>query len=185
MRQAAEIVKINDMISREEDPDKIKNYIVQTPFMDGGNKEQYINDLQSKQDASIAEGRRRAFQRVAEGITPKRGMLSHLLETPSETLAVANGQMAVDAWIKQQTKAGKIPSMAEIEQKGIEFGQLYQVPMSTKILEMNEAGKVQGASAKEAAAEIERMKKEEERKKKEEERKKKESSVPPVRMRIE
>jgi hypothetical protein len=149
--EAAEILMINDLISKEVDPNVIKNSIIISPRLSGANKEQYLLKLQTKLGQEVKDGRNLGYRDIQDIIIPKRGMLTDLLETPTETMAVKKAQMAFDDWIDTQTKAGKSPSMMEVRRKAQDLANHYQVGITEKINEMEK-------EAKKTAEEIKRAK---------------------------
>jgi len=131
--QAAEIVQINRKISQGEDPILLRNYIITSPNLTKEDKEQYINKLETKLSSDINEGLKDGYRDIQDIIVPKRGMLSSLLETPLETMAVKKAQMALDEWIQYQLKAEKPPSRQQIRVKAMEIANTYQVPIAEQI----------------------------------------------------
>ena len=138
---ANEIVKINAMISGEEDPNKIRNYVVQTPNLKKEDKEQYLNKLELKLSSDENEGRKVGYSRIKDIIIPKRGILNPLTETPQETLNVRKAQDALDEWIDIQKKGKKYPTSTEIKAKADQFGNMYQIPLAQKMEEIETGAK--------------------------------------------
>jgi hypothetical protein len=139
--EAAEILMINDLISKEVDPNVIKNSIIISPRLSKGNKEQYLLKLETKLTQEVKDGRNLGYKDIQDIIIPKRGMLTDLLETPAETMAVKKAQMAFDDWIDTQIKAGKAPSMMEVRRKAQDLANYYQVGIAEKISEMEKEAK--------------------------------------------
>ena len=86
--QAAEIVKINSMITRDVDANEINNYVIKTNKLLKEDKEQYLNKLSTKLNLEVDNARKSAYKIIQDSIIPKRGMLTNLSETPSETTSV-------------------------------------------------------------------------------------------------
>lgn len=130
---SAEIVKINDMISGEENPEEIKKYIVQTPNLQKEDKEQYLLKLSSNLSSEVETGRKAGYQNIKDLIIPKRGLQADLLETPLETQAVMRSQMQLDMWIDEQRKQKKSPTKREIQTKAMQIAEDNQITMVQKI----------------------------------------------------
>ena len=150
--QANEIVNINGMISREEDPDKIRAHVVRTPNLKKEDKEQYLNKLEVKLSSDEREGRKVGYARIKDIIIPKRGILNPLTETPQETNNVRLAQDALDEWIDIQKKNKKYPTSTDIKAKADELGNMYQVPLASKMEEI-EAGAIKTAKEMKAYSE--------------------------------
>lgn len=135
--RSSEIVKVNDMISREMEPDKIRNYIIQTPYLKDGDKEQYINKLEAKLSADEKEGVRTGYARIKEIIIPKRSILDPVPETPQEVENVRKAQDALDDWVNTQKKNGKYPTSSEIKVKAAAFANMYQTPIPEKMMQID------------------------------------------------
>ncbi|MFA5904885.1 MAG: hypothetical protein WC836_13195 [Desulfobacula sp.] len=146
---ASEIVKINSMIARDESPDKIRSYILRTPKLKKEDKEQYLNKVETKISQEMSEGRSRAYRDIEDIIIPKRGAFANVLKTESETRAVMKAQMALDDWIDTQKKADKNPSVADIRVKAQSLAEQMQVPIATKISEIEGEAKKRAAESKE------------------------------------
>lgn len=131
--QTVEILKINDMISRKEDPDKINDFITTNKNLSFENKEQYLTKLETKQTAEITDGRNKGYKIIQDLIIPKRGMFEKLLQTPLETQAVVDAQLALDTWIDEQIKNKKPPSSDEIRKKAMNLSKFYQPGIADKV----------------------------------------------------
>ena len=134
--QAAEIVKINSMITTGVPSDEINLYVVQSPNLKKEDKEQYINKLGTKLQQELDNARKSAYKIIQDTIIPKRGMMTNLLETPSETTSVMKAQMALDDWIESVTKGGGKLTGKEIKDKALSLSNQYQIPISQKIMEI-------------------------------------------------
>jgi len=134
--EAAEIVRINNLITKEINPNVIRDSIIVSPRLSKGNKEQYLLKLETKLSQEIKDGRNLGYKDIQDIIIPKRGMLANLLETPAETIAVKKAQMALDDWIDTQTKSGKTPTMMEVRRKAQDLANHYQIGIAEKIGEM-------------------------------------------------
>jgi hypothetical protein len=157
--RAKEVVRINAMISREEDPDKIRDEIVRSRKLGKEDYEQYLNKLEGKLTDEMKEGRRRGYEEILNLITPKRGMLATLIQTPVEAVAVSKAQMALDDWIDGQKRQNKMPTLNEIRRKAIELGETYQVPMAEKLREIEEEANRAAAETKKYGEEKTRRRK--------------------------
>jgi hypothetical protein len=147
--QASEIVKINGMISSGEDPEKIRNSIIRSPYIDKEDKEQYINRLETKLASEEDYARKTALKRIKDNIIPKRSLLSALAETPSETRAVADAQDALFSWMDSKKSEGKYLTYDEIMAKAEGLSNAYQVPIATKLEEIESATKEVAEGSKE------------------------------------
>lgn len=134
--RAAEIVKINGMITKGVDPDEINNYVIQSSNIEKQDKKEYINKLNTKLRQEVENARKSAYKIIQDTIIPKRGMMTDLLETPSETTSVMAAQMALDDWITTATKGGAKLTGKEIKEKAISLGNQYQIPISQRIMEI-------------------------------------------------
>ncbi len=150
--EAAEIVMINDLISKNVDPRVIRNSIVISPRLSAGNKEQYINKIETKLSAEIADGKRQGYQDIKDIIfPPARGLsVESLIQTPQQTTAIMRAQIALDEWIDRQVKAEKYPSKNEIRNKGFELANSYNPSISNRIQYIEEKGKKQAEEIRKA-----------------------------------
>jgi len=133
-KQAAEIIKINQMIAGGEDPAKIRNHIAGNPNILPENQEQYIGKLESKLSAEITAGRNDGNTIIHGLIFPKAGLNAAYQNTPLQTQRTAEAQLALDDWIDDQQKAGKSLTRQEIKQKAIAIGHDYSISFA----EMNQ-----------------------------------------------
>lgn len=156
--QAMAIIEANAMISRELDPDEIRFRILTNPNLTKDDQEQYLNKLETTLKSETATGRRSGYQKIRDLIIPKRGMFANLLETPLETDAVMKAQMALDEWIKAQTKEGYAPTKSEVEIKAMELGHSYQVPLSERMRAMQEEAETQVEEMKAVGEKLRRNK---------------------------
>jgi hypothetical protein len=155
LEQAKDIIIINDMISKSEDPDKIRKQII-TANLKKEDKEQYLNKLETDIKSEISEGRKSGYRLIQDLIIPKRGPEADLLETPLETNKVALAQMQLDMWIETEKKNNKTPTMTQIKAKAIELGQANQVGIAERI-------EYEREWAKKTASEIKYLKQKEEK----------------------
>ena len=118
--EAAEIVMINDLISKNVNPNVIRDSIIISPRLKSANKEQYINKLESKLSQEIKDGRNEAYKDIVGIIFPRKGTISldNLIMTPQQTMGILKAQTALDDWIDSQTKANKYPTRNEIRKRG-------------------------------------------------------------------
>lgn len=130
---SAEIVKINDMISKSVEPNEIRSYIVKNPYLAKEDQEQYLNKLETDIKSEISEGRKSGYKLIQDQIIPKRGPAADLLETPLETSKVALAQLQLDTWIDTEKKNNRTPTMTQIKAKAIELGQANQVSIAERI----------------------------------------------------
>ena len=131
---ASEIVLINSFISKGTPPDRIKNYIIQSPNLTGGDKEQYLNKLESKLSTELKEGTRVGYRLINDLIIPKRGQRSKFLQSTLETMRVKEAQQALDDWLGAETAANRQPSKRDIEKKATELSNSFR-PTLTEIIE--------------------------------------------------
>ena len=134
--EAAEIVRTNDMITRDTlPPSAIRNHIITTPGLGKENKEQYINKLETKLGKEIEDGRREGYGDIKNIIFPPAKGLSieSLIQTPQQTYAIMAAQMALDSWINTEVKANRSPLKNEIRRKAQQLAQDYQVKFKDKI----------------------------------------------------
>lgn len=133
--EAAEIVMINDLISKNVNPNVIRDSIIISPRLSGGNKEQYINKIETKLNTEITDGRRQGYQDIKDIIfPPARGLsIESLIQSPQQTTAIVKSQMSLDEWIDRQIKAEKYPSKNEIRNKAFELANTYNPSISSRI----------------------------------------------------
>ncbi len=137
--EAAEIVRINDMISRQTMPTSaIRNHIITTPNLKAPNREQYINKLETKLNAEIKDGRDDGYKEIVNVIFPQvRGLptlpMEKLIQTPQQTYAIMKAQIALDDWINNQIKAEKYPTRKEIRLRAFDLAVEYQPSISDRL----------------------------------------------------
>lgn len=150
---AEEIVKINRMISEGQPANDIRNTIIRSVKLSRQDKEQYLLKLEAKYSDEVTRGRATGYKDIEDLIIPKRGIMAGLMQTPLETRAVKNAQMALDEWIDSQAKQGKYPTSQEIRQKAIELSASYQVPLAEQMKHIQEEMKRQAEELKKAKKE--------------------------------
>jgi len=150
--ETAEIVMINDLISKNVNPRVIRDSIIISPRLKRANKEQYINKIETKLNAEITDGRRQGYQDIKDIIfPPARGLsIESLIQTPQQTTAIMKAQIALDEWIDRQVKAEKYPSKNEIRNKGFELANSYNPSISSRIQYIEEKGKKQAEEIRRA-----------------------------------
>ncbi len=131
--EATEIRQVNEMIAQNKPLNEVRDYIIQSPNLARGNKEQYLNKLDTDYNAEMKEIRTLGLNTIKEQIIPKRGLMESILETPLETDAVAKAQIEWLDWLDEQIKAGKRISRTEAFWKSGALGQGFQVPMYQKL----------------------------------------------------
>lgn len=146
--ETQEIVKVNDMISRNDPIDEITNYIIQSPNLKRSNKEQYINKLNTDYAADIKEARSLGLNTIKDQIIPKRGITSAFIQTPLETEAVSKAQLVFMDWLDTEQQSKRRPTRTEIIYKAMTIGSEYQV----SIVQQIDFLKAEAARMKEEAA---------------------------------
>jgi len=141
IERASEIVTVNTMISNNVEQSKINDYVVQSSNLEMEDKKQIVNKLNTKHGSEVESATKDSYRIIQDLIIPKRGMLTNLIETPSETTAVLMAQMALDEWILSETQGGKRLTGKEIKERAIALGGANQVPISQKIMEMRDEAK--------------------------------------------
>lgn len=141
IKAAAAIVEANDMIARGiKTPAEIRAAIIQNPFLEKEDKEQYINKLETKIDSEIEEGRKLGYSDIKDIIIPPARSLSieALIQTPSQTRAIKMAQMALDSWIDRQIKDGKQFTRNEVRIQAQQLAEEYAPKAKDKIDELTE-----------------------------------------------
>ena len=128
---ASEIVKVNAMITRGEDPDKIRAYVVRTPYFKKEDKEQYLNKLESKLSQEELDGRREGYGLIEKSIYKNTGLMA--IQTQKERDNVASSQKSLDDWIDFNRKQGKYLTISEIKTKAAELGVSGRLSMAQKV----------------------------------------------------
>lgn len=147
--QAAEIVKINDMIAQGKEAKSLRAYVIATPYLKKEDKEQLINKIETKYSKDVETGRSLAYGDIKDMIIPKRNTLTSVItSTTLENKAVQNAEMALDEWIDTQQKNGKYPTLNEVRKKGQELAQQYQVPIAEGVKAYYEESKQQAEALK-------------------------------------
>lgn len=133
VRAAAAITWANDMIARGEDPAKVRYAIIQSPDLTKEDKEQYLNKLESKLGAELEDGRRQGYADIKAMIFPQaeltsaEGILMAMKLAPQKAASIMKAQMALDAWIDEQRKTGKSPTMSEVRLRAQQYAQAMTV----------------------------------------------------------
>lgn len=131
--ETAEIRKVNEMITQDKPLNEIRDYIIQSPNLGRGNKEQYINKLETNYSAEMKEMRTLGLNTIKDQIIPKRGITSKIIETPLESAAVSRGQIEFLDWLDAQMKAGKRISRTEALYKAMSIAAENQVSIVEQI----------------------------------------------------
>jgi hypothetical protein len=133
-----EIVKVLGMMRNDKPSKEIVDYIVKNPYMRKENKEQYINQAETKYGKEIDYAKRLGDGVIYDAIIPKRGITEAILETPLEKVAVREGQAAFSEWLADVVKKDKKLTDKEIVDKARALAVRYQVSISKRIKFMEE-----------------------------------------------
>ena len=128
---ASEIVKVNDMIRRGEDPEKIKRHVIYTPNFKKEDKEQYLNKLETKYSQEEQDGMREGYGLIEKSIFKNTGLMA--VQTQKERDNVASAQKSLDDWISFNRKQGKYLTREEIKVKAAALGISGRLSMAQKI----------------------------------------------------
>jgi hypothetical protein len=135
VEQAKEIIKINDMISKGEDIDKIRNTII-TSKLKKEDREQYINKLESSVDKEIKEGTAIGYSDIKSFIDPSydNRIIPKTSIIPDR---IRDAQLALDQWIENEKSNNRFLSRLEIRNKAREIGKSYQLSLSERYSEVS------------------------------------------------
>src|SRR5574343_34680 len=131
---ANEIIKINDMIAKNEDPKTIRSYIVKSNNLKKEDKEQYLNKLETKLTQEETDGRSLAYNHIKMMIDPNYG--NEIIPKTSiipERIRLA--QNAFDDQLETAQKDGKRLSRNELRDLGESIAMQYQLTFEEKIAE--------------------------------------------------
>jgi hypothetical protein len=131
---ANEIIKINDMIAKNEDPKKIQTEIKISTKLTKTDKEQYLNKLETKLTQEETDGRSLAYNHIKMMIDPNYG--NEIIPKTSiipERIRLA--QNAFDDQLETAQKDGKRLSRNELRDLGESIAMQYQLTFEEKIAE--------------------------------------------------
>lgn len=148
--QAAEIVRINDMIIDKVPRDLVRREIIISPYL-GNKKEKYLNKLDQELSSELESARSEAKKRIKGLLIPKRGPFVKMLETPLEVDAVATAQDALDEWIDIEIGKDRYPSRDAILKKARELALSNQVPIASQVQYRREEAERQAREIQKAA----------------------------------
>ena len=150
VNNALDIITINGMIERNEDPSKIRDFIAYNQNFEKEDKEQYINKLDTKLNAQIKDGRNRGYRDIVNIIFPRAfdlmsmdpdqlsesdigKILNSSKISPEQIIGIAKTQTALDSWIETMVSSKKYPSSAEIRAKALALVGEYQMSIGEKV----------------------------------------------------
>jgi hypothetical protein len=139
--ETIEIRKVNEMIAQNKPLNDMRDFIIQSPNLSRGNKEQYLNKLETDYTSEMKEIRSLMLNTIKDTIVPKRGLTSQILETPLESLAVANSSIQGLDWLDEQIKTGNRISRTEALYKAQTIASEHQVSISEQIGFLNSEAK--------------------------------------------
>lgn len=119
--QSEAIVAINSMIMQEEDPRKIRNFILTNPNLTPENQEQYLNKVETAVGSEISEGRKSGYIAINSMVDPTSDPISGIFKTSLDAAVAATVQSELDDWIDSQIKK-EVPLTTQlIRRKAIEI----------------------------------------------------------------
>jgi hypothetical protein len=130
-KEAEEIVKINSMISGQDDPNSIRKYIVQNTNIKKEDKEQYLNKLESEISSEVKAGRSAGYSEIKTVIDPS---YDNRIIPPTSIIPqrISQAQFALDEFIDDAKSNNKFLSRSDIKKKAREIAQDYQLTLIEK-----------------------------------------------------
>ena len=132
---ALAIIKTNDMLRRGEPIEKIRNAIVQNPYLNITEKKQQIAKIEADIDESIKDGRSQGYRDIIDIIIPAARMIAPeaLILTPLQSIAIREAQIALDAWVDAQLAKDLRPTKSEIRIQAAKLADRYQPSFAEKM----------------------------------------------------
>ena len=140
VESSAAIVYYNSILRKmganpEMSPNMMRVNVIQDPRLSKQDKEQYLLKLESKMNAEVTDGRNKGYEDIEDIIFPKTKGISieTLMQTPQQTSAIKNAQMALDSWIENESKRDTYLTSRDIRVKAQSLANDFSVTFADKI----------------------------------------------------